>query len=242
MRNEIHITNPKLFSSPETPNLYDIVEHEMIAEIEIDGENVYADSYEWKIVDSDDNQIDIISQNENKMKWMPLNTDVYTVSCKVTSGNKSITEIERYTVEFFAPSLYKHLIGDWHATGKMDNGSEWKSFFTFAENNTYTSIIDTIISGDVVSSLGMVGDDYNYEGYEKYFFIMDKLENSNSFSGTIEYLQTTDNYRVSIVGNILDFEFTNELKGFNMTTNFIDYSVDSPRPNYIVAFNFLKSE
>lgn len=240
---EIDITNPKIFTTPGLPHLYDTLIHEMIVSVQIDGEDVKPDSYEWQIVDYNSNPIEIIKQIDNKMLWMPLNEGVYTVSCKVRSGNKSITDIERFTIEFYSPSLYKHLIGKWQAIGEVGSDTKWRSIFNFKANLTYTSFLDTVIKGDIMSSLGKVGDDSFNDGYMKYFYVTNKIENNN-FSGSIDYFQLLiPEYPDRLNGKIENIKFSSDMKSFTMDAKFTDYTVDSKdRPIYLVNYTLNKIE
>ncbi len=240
---EVHITNPKMFSSPELPHMFDTVVHEMIVDVEIDGEKVNAENYDWQIIDDEGNQIDYINTSSNKMTWLPVNSGTYTISCKVTSDNKSITEIERYTMNFSPVSLHKHLTGNWSVKGKMDDNSQWISSFTLNEDYSYTSSLDSVINGLINSSLGKFGTD-NLNCGNGHILQIREMTDSSTFLGELSYCQKNhtpmpDQYFIPIEIAQFDENFEN----FSMRATFTDYDVDTKeQPGYIVELEFKRPQ
>lgn len=226
---EIHITNPKIFVNPITPHLFDTITNEMIADVEIDGEKVKADKYEWEIKSDKDSIVSIISQIDNKVKWMPKDEGLYTISCNVVSGNKSLKTIEKYQIDYSYPSLYKHLIGNWIVNGKIGNEKEWYATMIINDDYTVSTKLDSVLKGNVTSAIGTTWDD---PLMWKYFYITDLIE-YNNFSGSFMY----SNYNV-VTKNI---QFSNRLDQFFMQAIYEDYSVDNKeKPKIIVNFDFKK--
>jgi hypothetical protein len=226
---EIHITNPKIFVSPMTPHLFDTITNEMVADIEIDGEKVNADKYEWEIKSDKDSIISIISQNNNKMEWMPKDIGIYTISCNIVSGNKSVKSIEKYQIDYYPPSLYKYLIGNWIVNGKIGNEKEWYATMIINDDYTVNTKLDSVLKGSVSSSIGTTWDD---PLIWRYFYITDFI-GYNNYSGSFMF-----SYYIVVTKNI---RFSNRLDQFIMEAIFEDYSVeDKERPKITVDFEFKK--
>lgn len=226
---DINITNPKIFVSPLTPHLFDTITNEMVADVEIDGEKINADKYEWEIISDKDSIVPIISQNNNNVKWVPKDIGIYTISCKVISGNMSLKSIEKYQIDYYWPSLYKHLIGKWIVTGKIGNEKEWYSNMIINDDYTVNTKLDSVSKGNVSSSIGTTWDD---PLIWRYFYITQMIE-YNNFSGSFFYSGL-----LVITKNI---KFNNALDEFTMDASFIDYTVDTKEhPTIVTTFNFKK--
>lgn len=148
---EVKITNPNLFTTPFKPFLFDTVTNEIIADAEINGEKVTIDSYDWIIKDQNGDIVNILSENENIITWIPLKLGVYIVEVALTADNKSLTEINQINIEFNALSVQKYLTGEWNGTGNKANGDEWIASFQIDNNGHYVGTIDEIISGSINS-------------------------------------------------------------------------------------------
>jgi hypothetical protein len=228
---EIHITNPKIFVSPMTPHMFDTITNEMVADIEIDGEKVKADKYEWEIKSDKDSIISIISQNNNKVEWMPKDIGIYTISCNVVSGNKSLKSIEKYQIDYYSPSLYKQIIGKWIVNGKIGNEKEWYSNMIINDDYTVNTKVDSVLQGNVSSSIGTTWDD---PLIWRYFYITDMI-GYNNFSGSFFY-----SGNIVITKNIA---FNNTLDEFSMNASFVDYSVETKeKPTIVATFYFKKKK
>jgi len=226
---EIHFTSPKIFIEPISPALYDTITNEMVVEVEIDGNIINPDRYEWEILYGSDSVVPILSESGSKIRWMPKDIGVYTVSCNVVAEDKSIKCLERYQIDFYPPILNKYLIGKWVAHGKIEGQKEWYSLLTINEDNTVETRLDSVKIGNVTSSIGTSLDD---PLIWRYFYISD-LVSRNNFSGTFFY-----SYNLVITRNI---RFNSTFDSLNMEAVYDDFTFEGKdKPKIVVSFNLTK--
>ncbi|HKK81265.1 MAG TPA: hypothetical protein VJ909_03395 [Prolixibacteraceae bacterium] len=228
---EVHITNPTLFTTPEDFIALDTISHEIIADGEIDGVPVEIENYEWIITHESGDTIEIISQEANTIKWLPQNSGYYQIEVVLSVENKSLREIDRLYIVPYTARIWDYIIGTWKVTGKIGSEYKWISTFEIVEKGIFTCKIDNIISGDVKSSLGKIGNDditptMHTDRYIGRFSILGK----NSYNGWIKYWdgEIDDPYLYSD-GKISSMSFFDNFNKIEMTAIFNEW-LNTTRP------------
>jgi hypothetical protein len=227
---EIYLTNPKMFSNPSSPSLFDTIAQELIVDLIIDGENTIPDSYTWSILDSDSNLIVPIKIDENIMLWVPCKEDTYTIKCQISVGNMNLTDIERYTIKYNQNTMQNKLTGKWKAIGSIQNDYEWTATFNIKNGYYLEGNLDEIIKGDVRSPFGKIND---YVSNQSTIVIYDWL-GEYLFDGSIH---------LSNNGGMMNMEFSNDFKTLMFDLSLTDYTIeDKNNREYIVNYTFRKQE
>jgi hypothetical protein len=216
---EIYITNPKMFTEPDN-NIYvlDTVQHEIIADGEVDGVKYEIENYDWIITHENGDTIDLIYKEGNIVRWHAQNVGNFQVEVILSIGNKSLREVERIEVEKYGTKIWDFLEGRWKAAGSIGDSIKWISTFNIAEHGIFTARVDTVISGTVKSSLGRIGNDevVPHEDTDRYFGLFNFL-GINHFNGKIKYWdgETSDPHLYSN-GEIYSMKFSDDYKRIEM--------------------------
>jgi len=230
---EVHLTNPKIFSNPSSPSLFDTIVQEMIIDLVIDGENTIADSYNWSILDSDNQIIEPLRMDGNKMIWVPCTEGIYTVKCQINAENKSITDIERYTIKYNQNIMHNKLSGKWKVVGSIKNEYEWIATFDIIGGYYVNGYLDEVVKGDVLSPYGKITDcDFN-----KSTITFNNWLGGFLFDGAMNLETRFPN------GGLINMEFSNDFSILVFDVTLTDHSIeDKDKRDYVVNFILTKEE
>lgn len=238
---EIHITNPKIITTPSVTYMLDTLQHEIIADAEVNGEIIDIEKFEWLITDDKGDTIEIVYQKDNLIKWLPLAPGTYKVEVKLIVENKSFREIEIINVEYKGINIGKFLMGTWVTTGKIGDNTEWKSTFNIVDKGIFSAKINEVVKGSVKSSLGMVGNDDIPSGNINYFGQYGVL-GSNHYNGRIRYYVGEISNPQVAEGEINSLIFFNDFTEVEMELILTDYyNSEPPFTKYNVHYKMIKN-
>ena len=76
---DIAIVNTEIIINPFEPAPLDTIYTKLVGEASIDGVNVDIDSYEWKVLDGNNQELSIISADNEEMFWSPKDEGNYLI-------------------------------------------------------------------------------------------------------------------------------------------------------------------
>lgn len=194
---DVTLVNPIITISPFDPAPLDTVVTKLIGEATIDGENVNIDSYDWQILDEANQEVEVISANNDEMRWSPKDEGVFTILSTVKAGNKTFTETKQVNVKHNTTSIQRYLAGDWIGTGTAPFiSNDWQSEFSIESNGHYSArIINSV--GDKIRSVFDNGMD-SMDDPEKRFTISN-IDGNGFATGTVKFVHSP--------GTILEYGF-----------------------------------
>lgn len=211
---EVLLVNPLITTAPFEAAPLDTITTTIIGELEIDGEIVQIDSYSWKVFDQENNEITLLSTNNEIMKWVPLDEGVFNIEVLVESGNKGLKEIKQINIKHNTTSIQCYLTGSWHGNGvaTFAGGIEWEADFNIEENGHYSAIVTDVHSGSI-SSVFDNGDDSMDHPEKK--FIVTNIDGNGNAIGTASFVHWG--------GDLLEYQFKDLI--FSNNYNTVNFTV-----------------
>ena len=212
--NEVFLDNPLITTDPYEAAPLDTITAKLIGELEIDGELVEIDSYIWKVFDQENNEITLLSTNNEMMKWIPLDEGLFNIEVLVASGNKSIKETKQVNIKHNITSIQRYLAGSWHGDGvaTFAGGIQWEADFNIDVNGLYSGVVTDVHSGSI-SSVFDNGDDTMEHPEKK--FIVTNIDGSSYATGTVSFVHWD--------GDLLEYQFKDLI--FSNNYNTVNFTV-----------------
>jgi hypothetical protein len=117
-KEEINITAPIILIENTSVSVLDTVIINVEQYVDIDGDRINADYFEWYIENSDGEVIADDFPDSETIVWVPQESGYFLIKVKIGyNKNKSITTIKEITVMESVASLQKKIIGHWKGTG-----------------------------------------------------------------------------------------------------------------------------
>jgi hypothetical protein len=212
---EVALVSPVITTDPFEPAPLDTVTTTLIGELQVDGEEVDIDSYDWVVTDPASNELTLISSNNEVMLWKPTVEGVHTVQVTVTSGNKSVTEIKQFNVKHTTGSIQKYLAGNWHGDGSAPyaGGITWEADFSIATNGHYAGAVTVVHTGSIVTVFDN-GVDTADDPEKK--FVVNTIDGNGYALGDVRF--------VHFGGDLLTYQFEGMI--FSNNYNTVAFTVD----------------
>lgn len=211
---DVYLVDPVITIDPFEAAPLDTVTTTLIGELEIDGNQVQIDSFEWHVFDAQNNTVLPQSTNDEIMTWIPMDEGVYNIEVTVSSGNKSVKEIKQVNIKHNTTSIQRYLAGNWEGDGvaTFAGGIQWKAEFNISPNGQYSGVVTSVQSGNISSVFNNGVDSISHP--EKKFTVTDIDGNGNA-SGEVTFVHWD--------GELLEYGFK-ELK-FSNNYNTVDFTV-----------------